>query len=50
MFFNKLIAKAMEYAAKAHRGDTRKGGDVPYIVHPFEVAMTLKEKSRLLIF
>lgn len=42
---NKLIAKAMEFAALAHRGDTRKGGDVPYIVHPFEVAMILKENS-----
>lgn len=45
MFANKLIAKAMEYAAQAHRGDTRKGGEVPYIVHPFEVAMILKENA-----
>ena len=45
MFANKLVAKAMEYAAKAHRGDTRKGGDVPYFVHPCEVAMILKENS-----
>lgn len=45
MFANKLIARAMEYSAQAHRGDTRKGGDIPYIVHPFEVAMILKENS-----
>ncbi|SIQ01123.1 HD domain-containing protein [Halanaerobium kushneri] len=45
MFSNKLVARAMEYAAQAHRGDTRKGGEVPYIVHPFEVAMILKENA-----
>jgi (p)ppGpp synthase/HD superfamily hydrolase len=45
MFANKLIARAMEYAAQAHQGDTRKGGEVPYIVHPFEVAMILKENA-----
>ena len=45
MFFNKLIARAVEYAAQAHRGGTRKGGDVPYIVHPFEVASILKENA-----
>jgi (p)ppGpp synthase/HD superfamily hydrolase len=45
MFSNKLVAKAMEYAAQAHRGGTRKGGDIPYIVHPFEVAMILKENA-----
>lgn len=45
MCSNKLIARAMEYAAQHHRGGTRKGGDVPYIVHPFEVAMILKENA-----
>jgi len=45
MSANKLIARAMEYAAQAHRGGTRKGGDIPYIVHPFEVAMILKENA-----
>lgn len=45
MFANKLVARAMEYAAQAHRGDCRKGGDVPYIVHPFEVAMILRENA-----
>ncbi|KXS50013.1 MAG: GTP pyrophosphokinase, (P)ppGpp synthetase I, partial [Halanaerobium sp. T82-1] len=45
MYANKLVARAMEYAAQYHRGGTRKGGDIPYIVHPFEVAMILKENS-----
>lgn len=45
MFANKLIARAMEYSAQAHHGGTRKGGDIPYIVHPFEVAMILKENA-----
>lgn len=45
MYSNKLIARAMEYSAQHHRGGTRKGGDIPYIVHPFEVAMILKENS-----
>ncbi len=45
MFSNKLIARAMEYSAQGHQGGTRKGGDIPYIVHPFEVAMILKENS-----
>jgi (p)ppGpp synthase/HD superfamily hydrolase len=45
MFANKLIARAMEYAAQAHRGGTRKGGDIPYIVYPFEVAMILKDNA-----
>jgi (p)ppGpp synthase/HD superfamily hydrolase len=45
MSANKLIARAMEYSAQHHRGETRKGGDIPYIVHPFEVAMILKENS-----
>jgi len=45
MFSNRLIARAMEYSALKHQGGTRKGGDIPYIVHPFEVAMILKENS-----
>lgn len=45
MLSNKLIARAMEYAALAHKGGTRKGGNIPYIVHPFEAAMILKENS-----
>jgi (p)ppGpp synthase/HD superfamily hydrolase len=33
-----MIHKAIEFAAAAHQGQTRKGTDIPYIVHPFEVA------------
>jgi len=40
---SKLIIKALEYSAVKHRGYNRKGGDIPYIVHPVEVAMILKE-------
>ena len=31
-----LIEKAIRFAAKAHRGATRKGNNIPYIVHPME--------------
>lgn len=36
-----MIHKAIEFAAVAHQGQTRKGTDIPYIVHPFEVAQLL---------
>lgn len=43
---NKLIADALEVAAKAHQGDTRKGGnEIPYIIHPMEVAITLQKNE-----
>lgn len=43
---NKLIADAIEIAAKAHQGGTRKGGDeLPYIIHPVEVALTLQKNE-----
>jgi (p)ppGpp synthase/HD superfamily hydrolase len=32
---------ALTLAGRAHRGQTRKGGDVPYIVHPVHVATIL---------
>jgi Guanosine polyphosphate pyrophosphohydrolases/synthetases len=35
--------KAICFASKAHFGQFRKGTDLPYIVHPFEVAMILME-------
>ncbi|MDK2917979.1 MAG: hypothetical protein PWQ37_712 [Candidatus Petromonas sp.] len=40
-----IINKAIEMAAKAHEGHHRKSSDVPYIVHPFEVAMILQENG-----
>ena len=43
---NKLIAEALKVAAKAHRDGYRKGGtQIPYIVHPVEVAFTLQEND-----
>lgn len=43
--FNYLINKAIEVAAKAHKDHYRKVTDIPYIVHPFEVAMVLQENG-----
>lgn len=40
-----MIHKAIEFAAKAHRNQVRKGSDAPYIVHPFEVAHILTENK-----
>lgn len=34
-----LILRAARFAADAHRGQTRKGSETPYIVHPGRVAM-----------
>ena len=33
-----LVTSAVIFAARAHDGATRRGGRVPYIVHPMEVA------------
>jgi len=38
-----LIDKAIEFAAKAHRDQLRKGTDIPYISHPFAVGIILVE-------
>ena len=35
------IFDAIEFAAKAHRGQHRKGSKLPYITHPLNVANTL---------
>jgi Guanosine polyphosphate pyrophosphohydrolases/synthetases len=32
-----MINEAIEFAAKAHEGQTRKGPKKPYIDHPIEV-------------
>ncbi len=37
------IARAHEFAARAHEGQTRKGSDAPYIEHPMRVARLLEE-------
>ncbi|ULL13919.1 HD domain-containing protein [Paenibacillus sp. H1-7] len=36
-----LIDRAVEFAAKAHQGQFRKGTDIPYISHPCAVGMIL---------
>jgi len=43
---NDLIARALRLAALSHKNDTRKGKELPYIVHPVEVAMILQENGR----
>jgi (p)ppGpp synthase/HD superfamily hydrolase len=39
--FSRRFDAALAFAARAHRTQLRKGTDVPYIVHPFEVATIL---------
>ena len=38
-----LVHQALEFAAKAHREQLRKGTDIPYIVHPMEAALILSQ-------
>lgn len=35
---DELLSRAIAYAADKHKGQVRKGSDVPYIVHPLEAA------------
>ncbi len=37
-----LVDRAIGFAARAHQGQQRKTGDVPYIAHPVAVAMILQ--------
>ncbi len=37
------LNKAIEFAALAHDGQNRKQSDIPYISHPFAVAMRLQQ-------
>lgn len=36
-----IVEKAMKVAVEAHAGQTRKGNQVPYIIHPVMVALLL---------
>ena len=36
-----MIDFAIEFAAKAHRNQVRKGTDIPYIAHPYAVGLLL---------
>jgi (p)ppGpp synthase/HD superfamily hydrolase len=38
-----LIDTAIEFAAKAHSSQCRKGTDIPYISHPYAVGMILQK-------
>jgi hypothetical protein len=38
--------QAIEFAAMAHKRQTRKGTEIPYISHPFGVAMLLQQAKR----
>jgi (p)ppGpp synthase/HD superfamily hydrolase len=40
-----LIHKAIEFATMAHKKQLRKGGDIPYIIHLFEVALILAKNG-----
>ncbi|EOD01815.1 HD domain-containing protein [Caldisalinibacter kiritimatiensis] len=40
-----MINLAIEVAAKAHKGQTRKGTDIPYITHPYTVGMMLLQEG-----
>jgi (p)ppGpp synthase/HD superfamily hydrolase len=37
-----LVDRAIGYAARAHEGQRRKAGNIPYIAHPVAVAMSLQ--------
>lgn len=37
------IQRAIEFAARAHRGQLRKDSNVPYVVHPIEVLKRLSD-------
>ena len=38
---NAILHRAILFATEAHKGQTRKGTEIPYISHPFEVAQIL---------
>jgi len=44
-FFTPSISKALNLAGALHEGQTRKGDGLPYIVHPFAVALILMDYS-----
>ena len=42
----RLIEKAMKFAAIKHEGQMRKGTNIPYIIHPFGVALILQKAKQ----
>ncbi|SFJ54254.1 MULTISPECIES: HD domain-containing protein [unclassified Bacillus (in: firmicutes)] len=43
---SRLIEKAMQFAAIKHEGQMRKGTNIPYIIHPFGVALILQKEKQ----
>lgn len=41
--YSERIHKAIMFATLAHKNQTRKGNDIPYIYHPMEVLQILTE-------
>ena len=41
-----MIKKAARFATKAHEGMLRKGGRMPYIYHPMEVALLVSRMTQ----
>jgi len=42
---NELINKAIRFATEKHASQTRKGSGLPYIIHPMEVWMILRNNN-----
>ena len=42
---NNIIEKALRVALVAHKDQKRKGEDIPYIIHPFMVALKLQSHN-----
>lgn len=40
-----VVDQAINFAAKAHDGQTRKSTDLPYITHPFSVGLLLQKEK-----
>ncbi len=43
MGHDSLICRAIDFAVEAHRGQTRKGAGMPYVLHPLSAARILLE-------
>ena len=41
-----MIQEAARFATKAHEGMLRKGGKMPYIYHPLEVALLVSRMTK----